>query len=393
MADTTTATVPQELLSMTAAEAEVQLPALATETVAKAGDLISRKDFTGPQNAAVAEAVNRFDLSKTSDTLRFGAATQQRASSYLDELIGDMTVGEAGVAGEILTEITTGVSMMKLAKVRDQLKNPPGWLAKLMGYTDYLRAFIDSHRSVVGKFDKIELKARNLMATLSGKSDKLDRLVVSTETQINELRVLIAVGEDILVKANAEYAEERTAVLAEQPLDTLKLQKLLDKLRSIRAFEVRLLRIQTAYTKLSTTAIPAIRRVQEAIKIEIQNIDEAILFDMTDFKMAVMQLGALKNLQDAQAARKGYDKALEDIQDVLADTTADVTEAALASQGDALARAEKLQEYTAKMIAGAQKAMEADEKSAEDRKAAYQVLLETKGEWDAAAAEMAATAV
>lgn len=398
MADTATKTaVPAEIASIISPEqAEAQLPAVVTEEFRKPGDLINRADFTDGQNAVVAQAVEAFDVRSSAASLRFGAETQRRASEYMDELLADMRVGQAGVAGEILTELTTGVSLMNLRKVRDQIASPPGWFARIMNmigmYTDYIHAFIDSHKTVVGKFTKIEDSARNLIATLSGESDRLDSLVESTTTQVNELRVLIAVGEDVLAKALEDYAAERDDVLAESPVDSLKLQKVLDFKKSIRAFEVRLLRIKTAYVEAATTAIRQIRLTQEAIKIEIQNVSEAILFDLPSIKRAILHLAALKDLQDAQAARKTYDGARSEVQDVLVETTLDVHRMSVDSQGDALARAQHLDSLVSKMIEGARLTQKSETEAAEKRRDAAMLLEETKRRMDEASSEEALAA-
>ena len=374
-------------------EPGVQLPALATETFAKKGDFINRDSFSPEQNAQVAEMVEMFDIKDSSAVLQFGAPTQRRASAYMDELLGTMKVGEAGVAGSILTEITTGINMLQLVEVQKQLEKPRSWWQKLLGYKNYVHAFIDGHRTVVGKFDQIERQALNLMSTLSADSDKLDKLVASTVVQVGELRVLIAVGEDVLVAANADYATQVQVALAKEPRDTLELQLLQDYLDSIRSFEVRLLRIKTAFVESATVVVKEIRSAQRSIKIEIQNLDESVQYDITAFKRAVIQLGAQKNLQDAKAAREGTSQAVSDVRKVLGETTAANHAAAVESQGDAYRQVKEVIELQSKVLESSKKAMLLENEAAAQRREAAEMLEREMLAWGDSVADMAEQAV
>jgi len=380
---------PVEAIILAEPQYQDQLPAVITPGFEKSGDLIDSSSFTEEQKAQIEEVAKKFDITDTAQTLRFGAATQERASQYMDELLDDMKLGDAGVAGEILAEITAGVSLMNLKKVRNQIKNPPSWFAKFFAWVDYVKAFSESHKTVVSRFDNMKLKADNLIHGLTVSSTKMDQLVEGTEVQVGELRILIAAGERILELAREDYFSQREKVLSVKTPDSLKLASLIDYKDQIDAFHVRLVRIKTAFVESATTAIQQIRLTQKSIKIEIQNLDEAILFDLPSIKRAILQLGALKNLQDAQGVRKAYDKAQSDVQDVLGQTTQDTYEAAAKSQGDALRRVEQLSANMDKAIAGATKARELADETRNQRVAAEKMLIASKNQWDESMAEAA----
>ena len=91
--------------------------------------------------------------------------------------------------------------------------------------------------------------------------------------------------------------------------------RLRDMAEQIAAFETRLVRMQTAFTR-GVLAIPQICTAQQAGRIEIQNTLDTVLFDLPDSKSALIRVAALERIgraADATAARRRITRELQEI--------------------------------------------------------------------------------
>lgn len=387
---------PTELTSPLVEASVTNLPALVTDTpLLPRGEVLDATTLTPFEEAAIAKRVAEFDIYNMAMLLQFGAAGQQRASAYLDRLLADIRTDEIGPSADIMTELADGISIMRLDKVRDQLQHPPGrvmrtvcWAGSWVGlWKDYIHAFFANREMVISKFEKVQARGRNSIKILEGESGKHDQMMGMTVQQMADLRLDLLAGERILYNKQAEYDKRRTEVLAESPPDSLKLSQLRDFRALVTRFHVRWLRLVEAYVKASSVALEQIRMAQEAITIEIQNIDESLLFDLTDFKRAVVQLASWRRLSIAAAGRKRLRDALVGVESVLADATVGGHRAAKESQGDALDAANRLKTLVDRMVTGMEASRQAEDTARERRQQALMVFREAKQAMDAAQIE------
>ena len=82
------------------------LPMVVTQQVKKPGDLIASSNFTPEQVQRAEFIAAEVDFANSNTVLTFGTAPQQQINSFLDSLLDDLRVGEAGVAGQLTLELS-----------------------------------------------------------------------------------------------------------------------------------------------------------------------------------------------------------------------------------------------------------------------------------------------
>ena len=148
--------------------------------------------------------------------------------------------------------------------------------------------------------------------------------------------------------------------------------------RQIAAFEKRLLETKIAFVESGSVTIPRVRAVQEAIKIEAQNISEQILFQLPKFKAGIVLVAALKDVADAQAQRKIMDDNERRLDEVVDGATTDVYRRAKESQGSPLEKVQALEKTIESIKAGIEMGVRLEKESQERRAEAERLLIGMK---------------
>lgn len=324
-----------------------QLPAEVTTTVKSRGALVDESQLNAQQRTQAKQIVEKFDLNNTTAVLTFAAPPQQAVSAFLDTLMSDIKVRDAGIAGDMAKQMAWGIDLMQLDKVKQQISGVrKGLLSSVehfvTGSVNYLLNFYAAQQPIKDMIDKMARNANNRMVTLDGHVKKLDQLADQSVVQVRALAAYIAAGEIILVQARDQYQQRREVVLKSH--DVVEASKLRDMGRQIAALEKRVLETEIAYTNAGNVTIPQIRMVQEADRIEIQNISEQILFQLPKFKTAVIMMAALADTKAAADDRKRMDENEKKLDVVLSDTIAQTNRIAKESQGDPLAKVVELEQ-------------------------------------------------
>ncbi len=356
-AGVTTATpAPAATLAPMASFDPAQLPAVVSSTLEdtskRIGNLIKAERLNPQQMTQAKQIVEKFNLNDTTSVLTFAAPPQQAASAFLDTLMDGIKVRDAGIAGDMAKQMAAGIDLMALDKVKKQITNPGRGLVSsvvrfVTGSVNYLRNFYISQKQIRDLIDQMQAKANNRMITLDGHVKKLDQMADGSIVQVRALAVWIYAGDMILTQANTQYQKKREEVLKNN--DVVEASALRDMARQIAAFEKRLLETEIAYTQAGNITIEQIRTVQEADKIEIQNISEQILFQLPKLKTAIIMLAALADTKAAADDRKVMDTNERKLDGVLTDTIAQTNRIAKESQGDPLKKVEDLEQNIIKM--------------------------------------------
>ncbi len=329
------------------AEAGVPVPGLERPR------LVSPQQLSPQQLNTVKQIVTKWNMNDTTSVLTFAAEPQKKVNLFLDSLMGDIKVRDAGVAGDMAKQMASGIDLMQLAKVKNQITNPPStalipriwrWI---FGWTNYLRNFYLNQQPILSLVKQMEGKANNRMVTLDNHVKKLDAMADASVVQIRDLAVWIVAGEEILIQSTAQYNKRREEVLLSH--DVVEASRLRDMARQIAAFEKRWLEVEIAYSEAGNLTIPQIRMTQEADKIEIQNISEQLLFQMPKFKKAIILMAALADTKSAADDRKLMDQNQRQLDKVLTDTVGEANKIAKESQGDVLQKVQDLEENIGRM--------------------------------------------
>lgn len=290
----------------------------------------------------------------------FGAAPQRKLSGFLDQLLAGTGTNEIGVAGDLVTELATSLKRLDLPGMKREAEGAGAVLSRLpvVGrYFSALRRFRAMRQGVLTHLTEIERKAEVHLGKLKATNAGLDRLVDATEDNLREIEVYIAGGQQAALRMRAEHAALRDQVRNNR--DAVQMAKLRDMSEQINAFETRLVRMQVAFTR-GILAIPQIRTAQQAGRIEIQNTLDTVLFDLPDFKSALVRVAALERIgraSDATAARR---KITRELQEIGIDALDSAYSKAKASQGDMADDVASLAQVSDRMIGIINRGLEMD---------------------------------
>lgn len=338
-------------------------------------DLIPGDRFSPAEIAKMQEFAEKVDVTDTNVTLTFASGPQQRMSAYLDTLLEDVKAKDAGVAGDLVVEMSTGIKAMKIKQVKEELAKGPvsalGFFAKMFSAA---RHFFEKQKAFTDHIEKIVQKAEDRKARIIEDNVKLDALVAKTTDHIRDLEFYIGIGGFALKRARQEFRARRDTFKAAINPDPVEGAKLQDMANQINAFETRLVHVKLAYVE-AQVAIPQIRIVQEAGKIELSNIVNSILFDLTRLKSAILRVAALCNTSEAHAETEERRRLSIEIAEIGADALDKAYTQAKESQGNVLDDVASLEGIADKLVQTLQKGAEIDRQNIARRREASKKLV------------------
>ena len=298
------------------AEKMPALPVLANAL--PASQLIPLEKFDDERRKRIGELAATVQMTDSNSIMTFGTEPQRRMNAFLDEMLKGVRTDETGTAGELIMELATAIKGLNLPKMKEEVAGEDGiagMLAKLpvVGvHFSALRHFQETRKEIHEHLDRIEKKASVEMGRLQAENAAADARARETLINLRELEVYLAAGQIALVKARDEFASLKSKVEATQPPDPVQFSGLRDMAEQVNAFETRLLRMNIAIAD-AMVAIPQIRTAQEAARIEIRNIMDAMLFDMPRLKSAVLQVAALNQINKAAASTEARRRVAREI--------------------------------------------------------------------------------
>lgn len=369
------------------------LPQYATAQVMKEGDLISRDLFTPERIREAVQRADAVDFSNTSAILNFGAASQRQLSSFIDSLLQEVRVGDVGVAGTITLQISEGYDLMRIKELQDRLSGAvPGFFAKAFAGAKTLAAliknFADQRAMILSKFEKIEQIGLKRSRALSMDCTKFDGLEQKTmDVFLPEVELDILTGEIALLRGAKEFEERKNRYLA-RPTDVKEPPRIAELARRLHSFEDRLLRIKIAYVDAAALTITRIQMIRASAEIEMQNISNALLFDLKELKLLVLQVMAMTNIQAAQAEEAARQAGMSKTRDAASGLFDETYLASIRSQGNSLETVIQMAKYTDKMLTTMKNAGELEQQNSSNRQEAAKLLVGVKKKVETALVEM-----
>ena len=328
--------------------------------VIAAADHVALDGFDAGRRKRALEVAAAVSVTDSTSLATFGAAPQRKLSGFLDQLLAGTGTNEIGMAGELVVELATSLKRLDLPGMKREAEGAGPFLSRLpvVGkYFSILRRFRAMQQDVLTHLTGIERKAEVHLGRLKATNAGLDRLLDATEDNLRDMETFIAGGQQAALRMRAEHAALREEVRASR--DPVRMARLRDMAEQINAFETRLVRMQVAYTR-GILAIPQIRTAQQAGRIEIQNTLDTVLFDLPDFKSALVRVAALERIgraADATAARR---KITRELQEIGIEALDGAYTRAKASQGDMADDVASLAQVSDRMIGIINRGLEMD---------------------------------
>ena len=302
--------------------------------------LIPLDKFNDAQRQHIMEIAAAVSTADSNAIMTFGAEPQRRMNAFLDDMLKGIRTDETGPAGEMIVELASAIKGINLPRIKEEIAGEDGiagMLAKLPvvgGRFSALRHFQETRKEIHQHLERIEKKASVEMGRLQAENTAADARARETLVNLRELEIYLAAGQVALVKAREDFAALKSKVEATQPPDPVLFSELRDSAEQINAFETRLVRMNIAIADAMVT-IPQIRTTQEAARIEIRNIMDAMLFDMPRLKGAVLQVAALNQINKAAASTEARRRIAREIGQIGADALDQAYTNAKMSQGGA----------------------------------------------------------
>lgn len=315
------------------------------------------------------------DFTDTNRVLTFGAGPQQQYKNNLMDLLKNLQVGEAGLAGDITVELAKGIDLMKLPQIKKEVQDGVPWWAglPLVGkYASAIYAFYQRKQLFIKMIEEIEDKAKQDMRRIADDNAKLDHMLQAIEKNYDDLGVYILAGELALKRGMVNFEQLREEAIASK--DPRKLSKAKLFREQIIALDERVMRMKVAYVRAPVTG-EKVMTTQQAGRIEIQNIMDSLLFDLPKLIEGINAVAALYNIKEAQNRRDRRKEAARRIEELSGDMLEQAMVRAKESQGGALGEIEALESQVKKVINLHKTCQEIDKKNFELRRQAEQALI------------------
>ena len=317
--------------------------------------LIALDKFDDAARKRIAEIATTVSMADSNSVIGFGAEPQRRMNAFLDDILKGVRTDEAGAAGELILELATNIKAINLPKMKEEVSGHEG-LADILGKLPIIgphfsawRHFHQARKEILEHLEQIERKAAVELGRLQAQNAAADARARETRVNLRDLEIYLAAGQQALLKARGDFAVLKTKVEASKPLDPVKFSELRDMAEQIDAFETRLVRMNVAIID-AILAIPQIRTTQEAGRIEIRNIMDAMLFDMPRLKGAILQVAALNQINKAAASTAARRQVTREIGQMGAEVLDRAYTNAKLSQGNAAADVEALETIATRLL-------------------------------------------
>ena len=264
---------------------------------------------------AISQTVSIHD---TTSIAEFAVAPQREMSRHLDSLLDKVKTHEAGRAGSLVAELSTGIKGISFDAMKSEVSGTfAGRMRRIAGKLPVVGRFVSHVQKLHAMNDgiqshlkNIEVRASTYMVQLKNNNKAMDGLLEATQQNLTELAVWIHAGELVLENMREEFEHMKTEVISKQ--DQVKLVMLRDMAEQINAFDTTLVRLNIAFNQ-GLKNLPEIRMSQQASQIEMRNTLDTILTDIPSIKSAILRIMNLEQINaasEAAAARRQLNRDL-----------------------------------------------------------------------------------
>ena len=305
----------------------------------------------------------------------YASSAMQEFQHTLDRVLQEVRVGDLGQAGDLVLSITKAMDEMKLKELRAEVEG--GWrnqLARLPLIGKMFSAvlyFYERRTRFLTIIDEIDRKARAQIRSILEYLIKGDTLIGEVEKQYYALAVLIVAGERALTRGQAEFDQRKQQALSSG--DAMLYTQVATLQENLTAFDTRLMRLKISYAKAPVTG-QQIKLGQAAGRATINRIQDTLDFTLADLKTAIIQVAGLyqisRGLEDAAAV----DRLEAQVQGLGQSMLEQTYKGAKQTQGDAVARVQRLSELMARVAQLTREGQELDRQNEAARREAERVL-------------------
>ena len=336
---------------------------------------LNYEELTDAERKAIDEFNEKIDVFDSTQILQYGAAAQEKISSFSDSILENVKTKSTGDVGDLLSDLVAqikafdrDVSGSNKGLLDKLFNNAKKEIDKIIAKYSKIETNIDSIEKGLEK-DKIQmLKDINIFDTMYEKNleyfKEISLYIIAGEKKIEELRNVVLPE----LKKNAEKSG-----------DQLDIQKVNDMENTINRFEKKIYDLKTTRL-ISIQMAPQIRLLQNNEAELVEKIQSSITNTIPLWKnQMVLALGinnAKQALRDQQAVSKLTNEMLVKNSETLKQGSIEIAE----ESEKAIVNIETLQKTNADLIETLDKVLEIHENGRIQRAKAEKTLEEIEKE-------------
>lgn len=326
--------------------------------------------------------------------LTYGKANQDEIDHALDELLAGVRTQDAGIIGDVLSELKTGISELELEEIKKELdmmgSKEFSWRAAMrklpgLGHAfSHVEQFCERKEQIVAKINGIRAKVEGRMVTISDYQTRLTLLAQKSVSYTQQLAIDIMAGQRKLAATQVEFDARREALRGKN--DAMEAGALRELAARLVQFDTRLIAMKTAFTDVAVVGRLQNLMTQEAGNTEISNLMDVVMFNLPNLKRIVLGAAAEIAIKRAQMDGQSINEAEKKATEASLVLLRDVYKTAKQTQGQALTHVELLSHVTDELIKTLGEGEEIDKQTAAARQQAEQLLIGIKNKTTAATA-------
>ena len=263
-------------------------------------------ELTEEEKKAVDDFNSKIDVFDTTQVLQFGAAAQNKISSFSDSVLDDVKTKNAGEVGDLLAKLVGEI------KSFDGSINEPKGLGKLFSSAK------KELNTIVAKYSKIETNIDSIEKGLDKSKIKLlkdvsmfDEMYDKNLDYFKEISLYIIAGEKKLEELrNVTLPELRKQ--AEESGEQVDIQKVKDLEDQINRFEKKIYDLKTTRI-ISIQMAPQIRMIQNNDAELVEKIQSSITNTIPLWKNQMVLALGISNAKQALKQQQAVSKLTNDM--------------------------------------------------------------------------------
>ena len=258
-------------------------------------------ELTEEEKKAVDEFNKKIDVFDTTQVLQFGAAAQNKISSFSDSVLDDVKTKNAGEVGDLL------------AKLVGEIKSFDGQIAQPKGLGKLFSSAKKELNTIIAKYSKIETNIDSIEKGLDKSKIQLlkdvsmfDEMYDKNLDFFKEISLYIIAGERKLEELrNVTLPELRKQ--AEETKEQVDIQKVKDLEDQINRFEKKIYDLKTTRI-ISIQMAPQIRMIQNNDAELVEKIQSSITNTIPLWKNQMVLALGITNANESLEQQKAVSK-------------------------------------------------------------------------------------
>ena len=261
------------------------------------------------EKKAIDEFIEKVDVTDTAQVIQFGAAAQNKISSFSDNVLQNVKTKSTGEAGDLLAELVAEVKSFN-TEVPDSL-SPKGISGIFFNVRKQIDKMIAKYSKVETNIDKIEKQLETEKIKMLKDITIFDTLYEKNLEYFKEISLYIIAGEKKLEELRNVTLPELQKK-AEESGEQSDVQKVNDMVNTINRFEKKIYDLKTTRI-ISLQMAPQIRLIQNNDSELVEKIQSSLINTIPLWKNQIVISLGLANAKEALGVQKAVTDTTNDM--------------------------------------------------------------------------------